>query len=248
MRAATAVLAVEGHRHALAGREAVRLHHRPPAQLVDERGRGRDLGERLRHARWGCRRAPSASFAHAFEPSMRAPSAPGPERRDAPLAQRRRRGPPPAAPRDRPPPGRRRSRRGERTRCPPGRRPPRRGTWRAAADPGVPGRGDAGASTSGLRDSPQASACSRPPPPTTRTLIAPPGGSARARARRSRRPRARRPAPRSGARRPAPASGSVLEGLDVVDLLVPALELLVDRRGVVEHATGAAGMSSNVWP
>src|SRR6187200_1506561 len=90
--------------------------------------------------------------------------------------------------------------------------------------------------TSGLRASPHARACSRPPPPTTRTftrrspdgqaLFA--GGTHADHADRNADQLLHTTHVRLG------LFGKVLERLAFVDLFLPALELFVDRAGVVE--------------
>ena len=145
----------------------------------------------------------------------------------------------------------------------PGRAGRRHRPGRAArcAIPALPGA----TSTSFTPGSPasfQASACSRPPPPTTRMRVgideassaghavrpSPPGGgasaatparwsgSARARPRRTR--SAHRRVRLEGRHVAAGGLGQVDEAADVVDRLLPALELLVDRRRARER--GAA--------
>src|SRR6187200_2694828 len=90
--------------------------------------------------------------------------------------------------------------------------------------------------TSGLRASPHARACSRPPPPTTRTFTrrSPDGQALFASGTHA--DHADRDADQllHAAHVGLGLLGQVVEGLAFVDLFLPALELLVDRAGVVE--------------
>ena len=68
-----------GDEHALARGQPVGLHHVGRRQRAQERERRRRrLGEGAVARRWARRPSASTSFIHAFEPSSRAPSAPGP--------------------------------------------------------------------------------------------------------------------------------------------------------------------------
>ena len=100
-------LAVERHRHALAGREAVGLHHRAPAQLVDEGERPAPSSVNAAGARGG----DAAGRHHRPSPTPSSPRCARRPRRVRTWRCRaraaRRRGRRPAAPRVPPPPGRR---------------------------------------------------------------------------------------------------------------------------------------------
>ena len=141
--------------HALPGREPVRL---------DDARRARDRERRRRRRR---PRPPSPPSRTTSSPRSAPP--PRPARR-----RRRRRGAArPRRPRRAAPPAR--SRRGRSRACPraraaPRRRPARTG-WHApsAAIPGLPGAA-CSSESDGLREIPQASACSRAPEPTTSTF------------------------------------------------------------------------------
>ena len=207
------------------GRRPSRPRARPSSST--NATRRSDLGERAASARWGCRAACIRSFAHAFDPSIaRRPSsrARRPRRRARAARRPARR---PAAPRARRRPGRRRSRSASSTI--PATSSAAHGArhGRAPRSRRCPGAASS-SSTAGSARSPHASACSRPPPPTTRTFIATGRLCSRA-----------GPTDDHGDRHahqllhPAHVRlrllGQLLERLRLVDLLVPALELLVDR-------------------
>ena len=102
------------------------------------------------------------------------------------------------------------------------------------AIPALPGAASRSSTERALRAAARRARAPAPPPPTTRTFIRP-AGSARARVR-PRRPTTGTPTSSSIRWTYARAGfGQVLERRRLVDLLHPALELLVDRLGLVEE-------------